>query len=133
MARVLINVPPKAKRGEVIQIKTLISHVMETGYRHSNIGVPIPRRVKGRVRVWPKALCRFVTSLDSGGRHRWGPIAPCSRIEVELLERFVDGNADGVRRFWCGDDAFRPRELHRGLEGFELLDRFVVAEMRGRD
>ena len=26
MARALINVPPKAKRGEIIEIKTLISH-----------------------------------------------------------------------------------------------------------
>ena len=26
MARILINVPPKAKRGDVIEIKTLISH-----------------------------------------------------------------------------------------------------------
>ena len=33
MARPLINVPAKAKRGEVIEIKTLISHVMETGFR----------------------------------------------------------------------------------------------------
>ena len=30
MARALINVPAKAKRGEIIAIKTLISHVMET-------------------------------------------------------------------------------------------------------
>ena len=32
----LINVPPKAKRGEIIEIKTLISHAMETGFRHTN-------------------------------------------------------------------------------------------------
>jgi sulfur-oxidizing protein SoxZ len=32
MAR-LINVPTTAKRGEVIEIKTLISHPMEPGYR----------------------------------------------------------------------------------------------------
>ena len=44
-ARTLINVPPKAKRGEVIQIKTLISHIMETGFRHDNIGKPIPRDI----------------------------------------------------------------------------------------
>ena len=36
MARTLINVPPKAKRGQVIEIKTLISHVMETGYRRND-------------------------------------------------------------------------------------------------
>ena len=44
-ARTLINVPPKAKRGEVIQIKTLISHIMETGFRHSTSGQMIPRDI----------------------------------------------------------------------------------------
>ena len=45
MTRALINVPPKAKRGQTIEIKTLISHVMETGYRHDNMGKPIPRDI----------------------------------------------------------------------------------------
>jgi sulfur-oxidizing protein SoxZ len=45
MARTLINVPPKAKRGQVIEIKTLISHVMETGYRRNETGVAIPRDI----------------------------------------------------------------------------------------
>ena len=31
MASALINVPKKAKRGEIIEIKTLMSHIMETG------------------------------------------------------------------------------------------------------
>jgi carotenoid 1,2-hydratase len=48
------------------------------------IGVPIPQRVRGRIRVIPQGLCRFVTALDDAGRHRWGPIGPCSRVEVEL-------------------------------------------------
>jgi len=45
MARALINIPAKAKRGQVIEIKTLISHVMETGYRHSTEGQAIPRDI----------------------------------------------------------------------------------------
>jgi carotenoid 1,2-hydratase len=45
---------------------------------------PLPRRVRGRVRVHPQGLSRFVTPLDAAGRHRWGPIAPCARIEVEF-------------------------------------------------
>lgn len=45
MAQALINVPAKAKRGEVIAIRTLISHVMETGFRHTQQGVPIPRDI----------------------------------------------------------------------------------------
>jgi sulfur-oxidizing protein SoxZ len=45
MARALINVPKTAKRGEVIEIKTLISHIMETGYRIGVTGQPIPRDI----------------------------------------------------------------------------------------
>jgi len=45
MARALINVPRKAKRGDVIEIKTLISHVMETGYRTTQTGQVIPRDI----------------------------------------------------------------------------------------
>jgi sulfur-oxidizing protein SoxZ len=44
-ARTLINVPAKAKRGEVIAIKSLISHIMENGFRHDNMGRPIPRDI----------------------------------------------------------------------------------------
>ena len=48
------------------------------------LGVPLPRRVRGTVRVWPQALSRFVTPLDGRGAHRWGPIAPCARVQVDL-------------------------------------------------
>ena len=48
MARALLHVPPSAKRGEVIEIKTLISHVMETGYRLGPTGVVIPRDIINR-------------------------------------------------------------------------------------
>ena len=44
-ARALINVPKQAKRGEVIEIKTLISHQMETGFRHGTNGQMIPRDI----------------------------------------------------------------------------------------
>jgi sulfur-oxidizing protein SoxZ len=43
--RTLINLPAKAKRGEIILIKTLISHVMETGFRHDNVGRVVPRDI----------------------------------------------------------------------------------------
>ena len=48
MARVLINFPARAKRGEIIEIKTLIQHPMETGYRLDNKGVAIPRDIISR-------------------------------------------------------------------------------------
>ena len=45
MARTLINVPPTAKRGEVVEIKTLISHPMESGQRKDKDGNIIPRQI----------------------------------------------------------------------------------------
>jgi sulfur-oxidizing protein SoxZ len=45
MARALVKVSPNPRRGEVIEIKTLISHEMETGFRHSNTGAAIPRDI----------------------------------------------------------------------------------------
>jgi sulfur-oxidizing protein SoxZ len=48
MARPLINVPPKAKRGEIIEIKTLIAHPMETGFRPGPNGALIPRDIINR-------------------------------------------------------------------------------------
>ena len=41
----LINVPPKAKRGDIIEIKTLMSHIMETGYRRTAAGDIVPRDI----------------------------------------------------------------------------------------
>jgi sulfur-oxidizing protein SoxZ len=38
-----IKLPERAKVGDVIEVKTLISHVMETGLRKDSDGQPIPR------------------------------------------------------------------------------------------
>jgi sulfur-oxidizing protein SoxZ len=45
MPSALINVPKNAKRGEIIEIKTLMSHIMETGYRHTSEGEVVPRDI----------------------------------------------------------------------------------------
>jgi sulfur-oxidizing protein SoxZ len=43
MARTLITIPASARRGEVIEIRTLINHAMETGYRRDSDGQMLPR------------------------------------------------------------------------------------------
>ncbi len=45
MARALINLPKTAKRGDVVEIKTLVQHPMETGHRRDNQGKLIPRNI----------------------------------------------------------------------------------------
>jgi sulfur-oxidizing protein SoxZ len=53
MANVLINAPKTARRGEVIEIKALILHPMETGFRPGTNGRIIPRNIIERfVATW---------------------------------------------------------------------------------
>jgi carotenoid 1,2-hydratase len=52
--------------------------------RIDEIGAPLPRRVRGVVRVHPKAITNYPVQLDAAGRHQWWPIAPDARVEVEL-------------------------------------------------
>jgi sulfur-oxidizing protein SoxZ len=45
MANALINAPKTAKRGDTIEIKALILHPMETGFRPGTNGTIIPRNI----------------------------------------------------------------------------------------
>ncbi len=40
-----VRVPANAKKDELIEIKTLISHEMESGQRKDSAGATIPRRI----------------------------------------------------------------------------------------
>jgi len=45
MTRALVNVPKTATRGEIIEIRAMVAHVMETGYREGLNGALIPRHI----------------------------------------------------------------------------------------
>ena len=45
MASIRLSVPPSAKRGDVIELKALIQHPMESGYRRGSRGEAIPRNI----------------------------------------------------------------------------------------
>lgn len=46
-----IRVPGNAKKGEVVEIKTLVSHPMESGQRKNSQGQTIPRKIINRMTV----------------------------------------------------------------------------------
>ncbi|MEM9589819.1 MAG: carotenoid 1,2-hydratase [Pseudomonadota bacterium] len=52
--------------------------------RIEEMTVPLPRRVLGTVRIYPKSLVQRAFELDAAGHHRWHPVAPCARIEVSM-------------------------------------------------
>jgi sulfur-oxidizing protein SoxZ len=43
-----IKLPREARKGEIIQIKTLLAHVMENGQRRDKDGATIPRKIINR-------------------------------------------------------------------------------------
>lgn len=45
MARAVVTLPAKARRGEIVEIKTLAQHPMETGFRRTQTGELIPRDI----------------------------------------------------------------------------------------
>lgn len=45
MNTIRIGMPKQAKAGEIISIRTLINHEMETGFRRDNMGRAVPRRI----------------------------------------------------------------------------------------
>jgi carotenoid 1,2-hydratase len=59
------------------------------------IAVPIPRQVRGVVRLIPQALQARSFVLDSAGRHRWRPIAPAARVEVVFEKPGMDWRGHG--------------------------------------
>jgi sulfur-oxidizing protein SoxZ len=43
-----VRVPPKAKKGEVIEIRAVITHPMESGQRVNEVGKKVPRKILNR-------------------------------------------------------------------------------------
>jgi sulfur-oxidizing protein SoxZ len=102
MARALINVPPKAKRGEIIEIKTLISHDMETGFRPDNTGKLMPRD------IITDFVCRYNgEEVFRAELH--------SAISANPFFTFTTvATASGTITFeWSGDNGFSAQESAR--------------------
>ena len=95
MARALINVPAKAKRGEVIAIKTLISHEMETGFRHTNTGAPIPRDI----------ITVFVASYNGEEIFR-ADLYPAIAANPFITFHTVATESGTLAFQWTGDNGF---------------------------
>lgn len=63
MANALITVAKTAKRGDIIELKALLQHPMETGYRRSSDGVLLPRNLVRKFSC--RLLAGRIPSADS--------------------------------------------------------------------
>ena len=95
MPSTLINVPKKATRGQVIEIKTLMSHIMETGFRHTATGELIARD------IITSFTCRY-----NGAEIFRADLFPAIAANP-FITFFTTATASGKFEFeWIGDNGF---------------------------
>lgn len=61
-----IVMPATAKKGDIIEIKTLIQHIMETGFRRDDVGKPVPRDIIANFLVTYSGVEIFKADLFPG-------------------------------------------------------------------
>ncbi|MDR3435518.1 thiosulfate oxidation carrier complex protein SoxZ [Telmatospirillum sp.] len=99
MTRPLINVPKTARRGELVEIKTLVSHPMESGYRPGLNGQIIPRDI----------ISSFVCLHDGKEIFR-ATLSPAIAANP-FLSFFWVATTSGTLTFqWTGDNGFSVSE-----------------------
>jgi sulfur-oxidizing protein SoxZ len=99
MARALINVPAKAKRGEIIEIKTLISHDMETGFRPDSSGKILPRDI----------ITDFVCKYDGAEIFR-AQMYPAISANPFFTFTTIATSSGTITFEWSGDNGFSASE-----------------------
>ena len=103
MARTLITVPPTAQRGEVIEVRTLIAHSMETGYRPGADGKVVPRDL----------IRRFSCTYDDGVSKEVvfsAELFPAIAANPYIAFTLVVTASGTLRLVWEGDNGFAQTE-----------------------
>jgi carotenoid 1,2-hydratase len=81
------------------------------------ITAPLPSRIRGKVLVVPTVITETQFTLNPDGNHRWWPIAPCSRVQVDLEAPSLRWQGDGYFDMNAGDapleDGFTTWEWSR--------------------
>ena len=94
-ARVIVNLPATAKRGEVIEIRTLAGHDMETGFRRTQTGELVPRDI----------ITRFSCSYN--GVEVFGADLHPAIAANPLISFNTVATESGTLEFrWSGDNGF---------------------------
>ena len=99
MARVLISVPRTVRRGQVFEIRALIQHPMETGYRSDASGEVAPRDI----------IRRFVCAYD--GEEVFAAEMSLAVAANPFLSFTAVAAESGTLSFtWTGDNGFSQTE-----------------------
>ena len=99
MARTLITAPSSAKRGDIIELRTLIAHVMETGFRPDANGQTKPRDLINRF------SCRYNGEVIFSAE-----LYPAVAANPYLAFTTVATDSGTLSFSWGGDNGFAQTE-----------------------
>lgn len=99
MTNVLINAPKSARRGELVELKALILHPMETGFRPGTNGRLIPRNI----------IERFVATWN-GAEIFSMAFSPAIAANPFVSFFAVAAESGTVTFRWTGDEGFAVEE-----------------------
>lgn len=98
-AAVRVSVPAQAKRGEVIEIRTLAGHAMETGFRRTQLGEVIPRDI----------IRQFVCTYNGVEIFR-ADLHPAIAANPLIAFTTVATESGTIQFRWTGDNGFSVTE-----------------------
>ena len=99
MARALVNVPKTARRGDLVEVRTLISHEMETGYRPGPNGRILPRNI----------ITHFTCRYD-GAVVFEAELSPAMSANPYLVFNLLATGSGAITLTWTGDNGFEQTE-----------------------
>jgi sulfur-oxidizing protein SoxZ len=99
MARVLIQMPSRARRGEVIEVRATIAHPMETGFRPGADGRPVARNILQRFH------CRYNGELVFSAE-----LHPAISANPYVSFCTVATDSGTLELEWLGENGFRQLE-----------------------
>lgn len=102
MPRTLINVPQSAPRGSIIDIRTLIAHPMETGFRPDESG-----------RLRPRDIIHTVICTYNGEEVFRAELSPAIAANPFLAFTTVATESGELLFRWIGDDGTTHSETVR--------------------
>ncbi|MEO0398657.1 MAG: hypothetical protein AAF224_04445 [Pseudomonadota bacterium] len=98
------------------------------------IAAPLPLPMRGEIRIHTDSLGDGVFYIDDQGRHRWRPMAPFSRVEVDFKDPNISWSGHGYFDANDGDepleDAFEYWDWSRTILGDERTAILYNTDMR---
>jgi sulfur-oxidizing protein SoxZ len=95
MSRAVVNVPKTVKRGEIFEVRTLVAHVMETGFRRTQLGEAIPRDI----------ITRFVATYNGVEVFR-ADLHPAIAANPLIAFTTVATESGTIAFQWTGDKGY---------------------------